>query len=239
MNKLKLLLVSAGLCTSMIAPVTADEIVVKNDSIVNINSAVSVADFLAGEQVGARLTAPADGVIVAVQVLWMGFPPGDGPRQHQAIHIHDANSFPMPGTELATIANPILVSGGWNEFRYEDSGQTVPLGVIVESGDEFDVTLEFATGTNIAGGEASVVRDTDGCQTGKNTVFVIPGGWTDLCPQGVTGDVVIRAVLEDGPLCHTTLPGDSNGDCYVNMDDFDDLATNWLKCNNVADPNCL
>lgn len=38
--------------------------------------------------------------------------------------------------------------------------------------------------------------DQDGCQPLTNAVDVIPGGWVDACPLGVTGDWVIRAVID-------------------------------------------
>jgi hypothetical protein len=40
------------------------------------------------------------------------------------------------------------------------------------------------------------------------------------------------------PKCIVFIPGDINNDCYVNFLDFAALAGNWLKCNNIADPNC-
>ena len=34
------------------------------------------------------------------------------------------------------------------------------------------------------------------------------------------------------------LVGDVNGDCYVNIFDFADMAANWLRCNDIANPIC-
>jgi hypothetical protein len=42
----------------------------------------------------------------------------------------------------------------------------------------------------------SVVTDNDGCQAGKNGIFAIPGGWFSSCVLGVSGDFVIRAVVD-------------------------------------------
>ncbi len=44
----------------------AEEVVVKNDSVVDFGDAVIVGDFIPGEHAGARLTSPCDGTIVAV-----------------------------------------------------------------------------------------------------------------------------------------------------------------------------
>ena len=238
MNKLLISGLSVTLAISLVSPGTADEIVVKNDSILDPNQAASVADFLAGEHAGVRLTSPSDGIVVAVQILWLGSIPGGVPRVEQAIRIYDEGSFPTPGTQLAEKQNPLMVADGWNEFRYLDTQQSVPLSVEVSNGQSFYVTVEFANNTNIGSGQASVVRDIDGCQTGRNVAFVIPGGWNDLCLLGVTGDLVIRAVIDTGPVCPVKLAGDINGDCYVNIIDIGQLSANWLKCNNLLDPNC-
>jgi hypothetical protein len=38
--------------------------------------------------------------------------------------------------------------------------------------------------------------------------------------------------------CPGVIPGDLNGDCYVDWKDFADFAANWLECGNPFDPNC-
>lgn len=239
MNKPLILTLLVVFSISLFSPATADEIVLKNDSIVDINDATLVADFLAGEHVGVRLTSPSDGAIVAVQILWKGFFPGDIPRLEQAIYIYDEGVFPTPGTQLAQIETPLMVADVWNEFRHLDPGQTVPLSVPVNEGDSFYVTLQFANATSIGTGQASIVRDIDGCQPNRNVAFVIPGGWYDICLLGVTGDLVIRAVIESGSLCPVKLPTDINGDCYVNFLDLALVAASWLDCNNQFDSNCI
>ena len=236
--KKQLILVSlVVLGISVVSPVSAEEVVVKNDSITDISQATPVGDFLAGEHAGVRLTSPFDGVIVAVQILWKGSSPGDSPRLEQAIHIYDEGTFPTPGSQLAEIESPRMVADGWNEFRYLDSDETVPLSVLVDNGQNFYITLEFANGTNIVSDQASVVRDNDGCQAGRNVAYV-PTTWYNLCLLGVPDDLVIRAVVDSGPVCPVKLPGDANGDCYVNLLDVAVLAANWLDCNNLMDVDC-
>jgi len=34
------------------------------------------------------------------------------------------------------------------------------------------------------------------------------------------------------------MPGDINGDCYVNFADVEEMAANWLKCNDESNPQC-
>ncbi|MDD5065106.1 MAG: hypothetical protein PHQ35_10180 [Phycisphaerae bacterium] len=221
-----------------VLPVAADETIIKNDSIADTNLAVVVGDFYAGEQAGVRLTSPIDGIIVGVQILWKGDVPGDSPQKGSAIYIYAEGAFPTPGAELATIDTPLLVADGWNEFRYLDPDETVALSIPVVSGQSFYVTLEFANDTDVGSGKASVVRDTDGCQAGRNVLYAIPGGWFNLCLLGVPGDLVIRAVVESGSVCPEKLAGDINGDCYVDMLDLAVLANDWLKCNNLMDEDC-
>jgi len=38
--------------------------------------------------------------------------------------------------------------------------------------------------------------------------------------------------------CYPPIPGDINGDCYVNLEDLAIIAMNWLKCGNPFDPFC-
>ncbi len=235
MSKRSVLALLVVLALSVVSPVAAEEFVVKNDSIADINQAVAVADFLAGEHAGVRLTSPTDGIIVAVQILWLGSISGDLPRFEQAIRIYDEGTFPTPGTQLAEIENPFMVADGWNEFRHLDSDKTVPLSIQVDSGQSFYITLEFANPTS---GKASVVRDSDGCQAGRNVVY-LPTSWYNLCLLGAPGDFVIRAVIDSGPVCFVKLLGDINGDCYVNLLDMAELAKNWLGCNNLMDSNCF
>ena len=51
------------------------------------------------------------------------------------------------------------------------------------------------------------------CQATKNAVFVLPGGWFNACALGVTGDWVIRLVIDCNP-CPWDC-GDGDGDVDV------------------------
>jgi len=188
----------------------AEEIVVKNDSIVDFGEAVIVGDFVEGEHAGARLTSPCDGTIVAVQILWLEGTPGHGQSLEEAIHIYDGATFPTPGTELETLVGPVMTPGYWNEFRYLDEAQTMPLLVPVTAGQNFYVTLEFYNPTDVGNGGPSVVRDVDGCQSGRNVLGGDIGAgwnWYDFCLL-ISGDIAIRAVIEcpgaTGACCHAT-----------------------------------
>ncbi|MCA9003488.1 MAG: hypothetical protein KDB61_16300, partial [Planctomycetes bacterium] len=58
---------------------------------------------------------------------------------------------------------------------------------IINSGP-FTVTLEFANDNAGNLFAPSTSYDTNGCQSGKNVVYAIPGGWNDACALGVGGD---------------------------------------------------
>lgn len=176
-------------------PALGEEITVQNDSFVSGGPAVVVGNFVAGEQAGVRLTSPCDGAIVAVQIGWLSESGETGASTEAAIHIHDGDTFPTPGTELETLLGPVLTDEALNEFRYLDQQQTIPLNIPVSSGQQFYVTLEFANPTDILNGTPSVFRDVDGCQTGKNALYAIPGGWANFCVY-LAGDLVIRAVVD-------------------------------------------
>ncbi len=180
-------------------PTRAEEMEVSNDSFVSGGPAVIVGDFVPFEQAAVRLTSPCDGAIVAVQIGWLSGIPQD-PSLEEAIYIYAGGSFPAPGATLEVLAGPVLTPGFLNEFRYLDEGQMIPLNVPIKEGEQFYVALEFANPTDVGNGGASVFRDVDGCQTGRNSLFAIPGGWLNFC-LFLQGDLVIRAVVDctEGP----------------------------------------
>jgi hypothetical protein len=83
-----------------------------------------------------------------------------------------------------------------NEFRYTDPpANTQPISVPVRNGDTFSLSLKLFNSGSPAPFGTGITYDQDGCQTGVNAVDVLPGGWMDACPLGVTGDFIIRAIL--------------------------------------------
>jgi len=218
---------------------SAEEVVVQNDSVVDLGEAVIVGDFIAGEHAGARLTSPCDGTIVAVQILWLEGTPGHGQSLEEAIHIYDDGAFPTPGTELALLEGPVMTPGYWNEFRYLDEAQTIPINVPVTIGQSFFVTLEFYNPTDVGNGGPSVVRDTDGCQASSNVLYGDIGGgwnWYDFCLL-ITGDLAIRAIIDcpgaTGACCHAT------GVCEneVEEEDCQEFGDAWhegLSCGEIT-----
>lgn len=171
----------------------AQEVTVQNDNAMPPTVTI-VGDFAVGERAAAWLTSPCDGTIVAVQVSW--FATGAAPDSlEQSIRISSAGTFPNPGSTLFTIAGPLMVAGGINEFR--DDGMSNPVSVPVTMGQTVVVDLQYANSTNIASGQPSIVRDMDGCQAGRNAIFATPpGAWFNACSLGITGDLVIRMVVD-------------------------------------------
>jgi len=49
-------------------------------------------------------------------------------------------------------------------------------------------------------------------------------------------DIIIQSatITQDVPFCAEKLPGDINGDCTVNIEDFAKMAENWLACNSIT-----
>ena len=193
-DPVRALIVAALVLAATLSAARAAETTVKNDSIIDNGQAVIVGDFIVGERAAARLTSPCNGTIVAVQILWLEGTPGHEPSLETAIHIYNGATFPAPGPELAFLDSPLLTPGGWNEFRYLDEANTIPLNVPVTTGQPFYVALEFGEATDVGNGGPSVVRDTDGCQSGKNDLYAIPGGWMSFC-LFLQGDLAIRAVV--------------------------------------------
>ncbi len=196
MRKLAVLFATALCAVSAFAT----EVVIKNDSFASGGSVNIEAGFAMSESAAAWLTTPYDGTIVAVQVYWTSLNGGAPPTLGDSITIFSSGTFPdpgNPGAPLAVLEAPVMNDGYMNEFRYLDEQQTIPLLVPVTAGQQFIVSFKFADAPPPSG--PSVVVDTDGCQAGKNAIFAIPpSGWFNACDLGVTGDFVIRAVVDTG-----------------------------------------
>lgn len=169
----------------------AEEVVVKNDSVANGVDAVILGGFATGEQSAVWLTSPCDGTLVAVQIFWLSRDPGAQPVIHQNISIRQAGAFPTPGAVLQQLEAPALTPGLLNEFRFGDGGAPIDIPVVI--GQTFVVSLQYAEPTDLDSG--TVVRDIDGCQSGRNALF--DGQWRDFCSL-LLGDLAIRAVVDCG-----------------------------------------
>lgn len=196
----------------------AQETVVKNDSVANGSTATIQAGFDEGETAAAWLTSPCAGRIVAVQIFWRSLSGGSPPTLEDNITIYSQGTFPVPGTILAFLEGPVMTDGFLNEWRYLDELNTVPIDVPISQGQVFVVALKFGSNPAPLNGP-SVVTDSNGCQAGKNAINAIGLGWVSACALGVSGDFMIRAVVNceagSGACC---LP---NGTCVPDIEGQD------------------
>ncbi|MCK4658026.1 MAG: hypothetical protein KAV82_00760 [Phycisphaerae bacterium] len=230
----------------MVTPAQAEEVTVQNDSATGGATMSIQAGFVAGESAAAWLTSPCDGTIVAVQVFWKSLFGGAADSLEESITIFSAGTFPAPGGVKqndyppyanASLLGPVMVDGLLNEFRWMDEEQTLPLSVPVTNGEVFVVSFKFFNTPSSSG--PSVCTDTDGCQADKNAIDAQGLGWWDSCALGVTGDFVIRAIIECpgaiGACC------DPNGVCSdgVSVDLCQDTGYTFFegqKCDEVTCP---
>ncbi len=183
------------------APGHAAEVTVQNDT---AGTTTPCDCFIPGEESAAWLTSTCHGDVVAVQVLWRSQFGGAPMVIEDSIILRAGGAFPVPGATLvnqdsspAIVVAPSLTDGSLNEFRFLDPpSDTKALRVPVTAGQTFVASLKFFNTTSGSPFAPTTVYDADGCQTGKNTAFAIPGGWADACLLGVTGDWVIRAVID-------------------------------------------
>ncbi len=171
------------------------EIVVRNDSLGDGATGAIQSGFVAGESAAVWLTSPCDGNIVAIQVFWRSVLGGEPQSIEDSISIFAPSNFPFPGQLLELLEAPVLTDGALNEYRYLDENQTVPISVPVVRDQVFVVSFKFFNDPEPVVG-ASVVTDTNGCQAGKNAINAIGLGWVNACSLGVSGDFVIRAVID-------------------------------------------
>ncbi len=184
------IVVGGGLGMVLAMPVAAQPTEVQNDSIVDLGAAAVQAGFVAGEIGAAWLTAPCDGQITHVRVIWLSFTGGAADTLGEWVRVMDGSTFPTPGAVLADLPGPVLSDGFINEFA-------LPMPVAVTENQVFSVGFKFFSSPPVLG--PSLVTDTDGCQEGLNGIFAIPPSiWVSSCLLGVTGDFGLRAVVNCG-----------------------------------------
>ena len=207
-----------------------DEIELKNDSLVDGGTAAIQIGFVDGEIGAATFYPPAELFplqVKRVQFFWASATGGQPDSLQESIQIWD-KGLPNPGIPIFEADGPQMVDGFLNEFDLE-----LFEIIIVEPGP-ITVGLQFADAPNGNPLKPSLVTDIDGCQPGHNPINAIPGGWTDLCAFGVSGDLVIRAIVEP-----TEAPcvADFNDDGVLNVLDFVAFQQAFVAGDPKADVN--
>ena len=198
-----------GVCLLvMIEAADATEITVQNDSFQSGGTVAVESGFVTNESAAAWLTSPCNGNIVAVQVFWSSIFGGSPQVLGDSITIFNTGTFPVPNAANFTLLEgPVLTDGVLNEFRYLDENQTIPISIPVVSGQVFIVSFRFGEDPDPFNGP-SVVADINGCQQGKNSANIVGSGWVNACNLGISGDFVIRAVINcadaQGACCLTS-----------------------------------
>jgi uncharacterized repeat protein (TIGR01451 family) len=176
----------------------AVEQTVQNDSLGNGDTGVLVYGFAANEAAASWLTSPCAGTLRAVQVFWRS-PSGTQAQEiHDSVTVYRAGTFPNPGAQAAVIGGPVMNDGVLNEWRYLDENNTIPLAVALAANEQFVVSFKFFT-PPLTNSGPTVVRDTNGIQSGRNALLADLGGtfvWFDSATLGLTGDWVIRGVID-------------------------------------------
>lgn len=201
-------------------------------------------NFVPGEQAGAVLVAPSDDYpieILRIEIEWASNFGGAPTQLEQAIHIYPAG-LPNQGAAQFTLPGPSLVDGVTNVF--DISGMAG--NKIINSGP-FTVAIEFLNQSSGNPFAPSVVADQDSCQLGKNAIFTIPGGWSDACQAGVTGDWVISVVYRrvncdcnsNGVFDDDDISAATSSDCNTNSipDECDISAASSSDCNTTGVPD--
>ncbi len=147
--------------------------------------------FATNEQAAVVFNPPAEHFpieILRVGIGWGSQLGGTQPSVEDSINIYEGG-LPSPGPAIFSLSGPQLTDGAINEFNLEPFA-----GEILVEEPPFTVSLWFLNSNANNPFAASVVHDGLGCQPGKNAVYVVPGGWTDACALGITGNWVFYVV---------------------------------------------
>ncbi len=204
-----------GLCT---LPALSDEVIVQNDSLDEGDQATICPCFAVSEEAAVWLTAPCDGAIVGFQIFWRSQLGGSPVSLEDSVIVYEGGSFPNPGAIKSELLAPALQDGGLNEFRYEDENQTIPINIPVTAGEEFVLSLKFFNPSSILG--PSILFDDSGITPNKNAVKTNGSLWRSSESLGVTGDWIIRAIIDcaGGQIGSACLP---DGGCVDNVTEED------------------
>jgi hypothetical protein len=111
------------------------------------------------------------------------------------------------------------------------------------TGDTITCDVWFGTDGNMPGTNTKILNKQD-----ANSVAITPAShqdyyWRVDCYDPNTPGSEVKSegstwTFNTADNCPSYMPGDIHGDCYVNFADFAEMAANWLKCNDVSNPQC-
>jgi hypothetical protein len=159
---------------------------VSNDTWIPGQTVAFQSGFAVGETAAARFvpTSPCPCGLDQIRFLFGG----DPGTETIILHVWDDSGLTLaPGTEI--YSSPIQLTG--SDFFLQELDLTVA-GITVNG--PFRVGFEFQHS-----GPPSVARDDDGITANRNFIDDLGSGWVEASSQGITGDWVMRAVLDSLP----------------------------------------
>ncbi|UCF16500.1 MAG: hypothetical protein JSW59_03390 [Phycisphaerales bacterium] len=135
-------------------------------------------------------------------------------------------------------------SGTWDIFAADISEPNNPKEFTIATGDSSQMNPAIDAHLVVWQDDRADNWDIFGYNLTTGRRFRITDNPADQTNPAISGNTVvwqdnrdgnwqIYAVVLDGPqvaYCRTRLPGDINGDCKVDFDDFALMASNWLEC---------
>lgn len=189
------------LISSTVAYGQCDDQEIRNDSADDGGAVLVCPCFVPDEIPMTIFDTPnaSSATLSEVQILWASLIGGPNNSTESAIIVYSMNQDgPVDSatfTEIFRFENPQLRKGVLNVYDFRAANIDLPP-------ERFGVGLEIANDQSGFGGlfSPSVCSDLDGHNNGANTirnwVFVVPDGWRTAQSLGVTGDWIIRTVVE-------------------------------------------
>jgi hypothetical protein len=114
------------------------------------------------------------------------------------------------------------------------------------TGDIIRCDVWFGTDGNMPGTNAKILNKQDANSVAISSL--VPNQdyyWRVDCYDPNSPGPEIKSEGDETWTFHTAgncgpsyIPGDINGDCYVNFADLEEMVANWPKCNDVSNPQC-
>ena len=215
-----------------------NDVETKIDSLVDGSEANICVCFVSDEVAMTILDVPPgeDAILSKVQIFWESYFGGQPDSIEYAIVVFNLNQTgpvnpatfaPLCSEEQGCILlGPVMQDGGLNQFEFRPSNIALPF-------NRFGIGLVFLTDQSKGNPFyiPSVVSDDDGHNNKggivRNWVFASGLGWYSSQALGVSGDWVIRALVEVCQEPTPPCPWDLDGDGSVGITDFLVLLALW------------